>query len=188
MSAPIGTIESFHSELPLREKADILFTLGELALPRADYFLVGGANLVLRGVKRATRDIDALVSDELFDELQQAPGVKLKSPPLSARMRGATNATVWIERNDLAIPFTATTSMNDGYYPQSFESHHNRTELIDEVPCALLDDVWASKVALQRPYPASDMPDIEAISAYDERFDLNSIPAPTVRPVYHLIS
>ncbi len=166
MSLPIGSAEKLHSQLPLRSKQDVLDTLYALDLPADEYFLVGGANMVLRGVKKHTRDIDSLVSARLFDQLVEMEGVRLKDPPKMARDHGASNQTVWLERTDLPIPFTATTSMGDGYFPQSFDMYRDRVEIVEGFPCVELDVVRASKLAIQRPAPASDMLDIRAIQKF----------------------
>ena len=183
MSFPIGARQPLHSELPLRSKTDILETLTVLDLPPDEYFLVGGANLVLRGIKQATRDIDALCSGELFGELSARLDVQIKDPPRSALAQGATNKTIWLERTDLAIPFTATTKMGDGYFPQSFEEYKDQVELIEEFPCVSLDVVRASKAALRRPYPASDLSDLCLIDI-SLGLETDPLPAPSVGAPY----
>lgn len=180
MSLPIGVKDRLHSELPLRYRADILGTLTVLDLPPDEYFLVGGANLVLRGIKRATRDIDSLCSDGLFEALSSHPDVKLKNPPKDAIAQGATNQTVWLERSDLAIPFTATTQMGDGYFPQSFEEYRNQVEIVEGFPCVSLEIVRASKRALQRPYPSSDLFDLDAIAFHLGETTEEPLPMPTI--------
>lgn len=185
MSSPIGVKEKLHSELPLRNRFDILSTLGELALPKNQYFVIGGANLVLRGIKSVTPDIDALVSDELFEELAAEPSTIIKQPPASALAAGATNTTVWIEKEGLAIPFTATTAMGDGFYPQSFQSHAGDTEQVEGIPCVSLEAVRASKLALQR---AVDKADLRAIALHLGETLPEFLPEPTVREAYEISS
>jgi len=143
--------------LPLRDRHDIHATLGRLALPKDEYFVLGGANMVLRGIKPSTVDIDVLVSRSLFDRLYYRMGALLKEPPQSAIQRGATNLTAWLQNDNLPIPLSATTALGDGCYPMSFESHVERTELVDGIPCSILDDVIAAKAALQRTKDISDL-------------------------------
>lgn len=130
-------------------KRRIKQTLDILGMPKDQYFVIGGANLVLRDILHRTIDIDMLVSDSLFEGLQWVDGSFLKFPPEKARDRGATNQTV--ANNSLPMPISATTSLGDGYYPMSFDDNRESVELVDGIPCISLDDVIASKEALQRP-------------------------------------
>lgn len=167
MSNPLGTREPLHSELPQKDIHDILSTLQVMDLNPEHYFVIGGANLVLRGIKPTTPDIDALVSGELFRELASDQRTRMKQPPAMARYAGANNATVWIESSELAVPFSATTRLGDGYYPMSFEDHKSRTELVQGVPCSLLRCVYEAKKALQRPSDILDIPRIELHLRFD---------------------
>ena len=165
--------------LPLRDRYDIHEALGVLAMPKEQYFVLGGANMVLRGIKPFTVDIDVLVGGSLFDRLRYRMGAELKQPPLSALRRGATNLTAW-KQEGLPIPLSATTSLGDGCYPMSFDSHVVRTELVHGIPCSILEDVIAAKAALQRP---KDLVDLDYISAFTgETIDLAE--NPIVRPLY----
>lgn len=161
MSNPLGIREPLHSELPQKNILDITSTLQVMDLNPEHYFIIGGANLVLRGVKPTTPDIDALVSEELFHTLESDHRTRIKQPPAMARYGGANNTTVWIESDDLAIPFSATTRLGDGYYPMSFESHKQQTEMVQGFPCSLLKCVYEAKKALRRPNDALDIPRIE---------------------------
>lgn len=155
-------------------------TLWSLGLPNTEYFVIGGANLVLRGLVEDTPDIDMLVSDEAFENLRQHTGAVVKDPPLRARQQGATNQTAWIRHDSLLVPVSATTALGDGYYPMSFESHKVRVDLHeDHFPILALEHVIASKVALQRP---NDLRHLHAIM--DATGITIELPAPTVvRPV-----
>lgn len=146
--------------LSQREKADILQTLSALNLPYGGYFVIGGANMVLRSIKSRTEDIDILVSDEVFVKLQDLPGAELHEPPRRAIAQGADNNTVWVRNPDLTLPVSATTRLGDGYYPLSFETHVSETDLIDGIPCLALHHVEAAKSALQRPKDLLDLDDI----------------------------
>jgi hypothetical protein len=145
------------NNLPLKGKEAIIETLGKLAMPKEEYFVLGGANMVLRGIKPSTVDIDVLVSRSLFDRLHYRMGAAMKQPPASAIRRGARNLTAWLQNDNLPLPLSATTSLGDGCYPMSFESHVGRTELVDDIPCSILDDVIAAKASLQRTKDLSDL-------------------------------
>lgn len=91
---------------------DVSASLRELSMPYDEYYVIGGANLVLRGIKDYTTDIDVLVSDRLFNELGTHPDAKIKRPPQRAIDKGATNDTVWIKYEGLRVPLSATSSLN----------------------------------------------------------------------------
>ena len=165
--------------LPLVGEQEIIATVEHLDLPIEEYFVLGGANLVLRGIRRATTDLDVLVSDELFGSLQQVDGSEIKLPPKPAIRRGASNTTVWVKNNRTPIPLSATTSLGDGYYPMSFESHKDRVELVQGIPCIALDEVIAAKSALQR---EKDLLDLEDIGRYLGRVIPLSL-NPVIRPL-----
>lgn len=166
--------------LPELGKMAIFATMDYLKLADTEYFVIGGANLVLRGIKRATPDLDVLVSDEVFELLKTHEGAELHEPPKSAIARGAKNQTVWVKNSRTPIPVSATTHLGDGYYPMSFDSHRGHTEMVDGVSCLTLEHVRAAKEALQRP---RDVEDLAAIAHFlGEPLEL---PAPTVQhPVF----
>jgi len=162
--------------LPRVGEEAILKTLGYLSLHEMDYFVIGGANLVLRGMKEVTEDLDMLVSEDAFDWLAMRRGAEIHEPPFPARMRGANNTTVWVKNRRTPIPVSATTALGDGYYPLSFETHKDETELIEGVPCLKLKHVRASKEALQR---VKDVEDLARIAHHlGEPLDL---PPPTMK-------
>lgn len=164
-----------HESLPGKSDA-ILNTLEALGLERAEYFIIGGANLVLRGIKKVTADIDMLVSEKTFEALKKKDGSEVKAAPKRAQLRGATNTTVWVRNTQLLVPVSATTEMGDGYFPMSFDDKRSDTELVQDIPCLGLDDVIAAKVALGR---TKDLVDLQAI----EEFTGTAIPmdAPSLR-------
>lgn len=144
--------------LPLMDIEDIHATIDHLDLPISDYFVIGGANLVLRGIKHATEDVDLLVSDHVFAQLGQVQGAELRQPPKRALAQGADNSTVWIPSTpEMPAPLSATTSLGDGYYPLSFEAHKTDTEMVDGVLCLDLSHVYASKMALRREKDIRDL-------------------------------
>jgi hypothetical protein len=162
--------------LPRLGKEAIVKTMGYLALPREEYFVIGGANLVLRDIRDTTIDIDMLVSDGVFGWLAKRKGAEMHEPPKLAIARGADNQTVWVKNNRTPIPVSATTALGDGYYPMSFESHREHTETIEGVTCLTLEHVRASKEALQR---TKDVEDLASIAHFlGEPLDL---PEPTVK-------
>lgn len=146
--------------LPLLGEEEIIATVDNLKLPINEYFILGGANLVLRGIKHSTPDLDVLVSDALFASLQEVDGAEIKQPPKPAIMRGATNTTVWVKNNMTPVPLSATTSLGDGYYPMSFESHKDKVEIVNGIPCISLEEVIAAKSALQREKDILDLADV----------------------------
>lgn len=158
-----------------RSSIGIINTLDRLQLPYYKYFVIGGANLVLREVIETTPDIDILVSDELFDDLTSMDGAKLKSPPARALVRGATNMTVWLQRSPLDVPLSATTHLGDGYYPMQFATHQERTEIVKGIPCVDLECVTDAKLALQRP---QDLDHLHAIARFTGR--IIDLPEPTI--------
>jgi hypothetical protein len=160
-------------------KEEILKTMDYLSLDGESYFVIGGATLVLRGIKRLTPDIDMLVSKDAFDQLANIDGAELHEPPLMAIARGADNKTVWIKNDSTPLPISATTTLGDGYYPMSFDSHQSETEIIDGINCVTLVRVIESKKAMQRP---KDLEDLRAIARFlGEIIDL---PRPIILPPY----
>src|SRR4030088_16889 len=65
-----GTPQAFNLE---RTRQDILFTILAMELPLSDYIVVGGANLVTRGMQDTTPDVDLLVSGSAFEALSRHP-------------------------------------------------------------------------------------------------------------------
>lgn len=153
MSEPIwetsGTME--HLARPVFGEPKIIETLHYLRLLPDEYIIIGGANLVLRGIDTATSDIDMLVTDEVFTRLKRMRGSEVKDPPVSAQANGAVNKTVWVSNYRTPVPISATTEMGDGYYPMSFESHRQYVEVVNAFPLLGLDQVAEAKAALRRP-------------------------------------
>src|SRR3989344_3067987 len=162
-------------ELPLRGKSDIIETLYEVGLPADSCLVLGGANMVLRGIKRFTTDLDLMVSAESFRQLTDRPDAEIKQPPIPAQFRGAINESVWVSGPSTPIPISATESLGDGMYPMSFEEYRGRAELVDFVPCLPLGNVIASKAAIQRPKDISDLDEIFAFTG--QSIDLPPPPA-----------
>lgn len=185
MSLPLFSSYSYPTEvLELREVGSIIKTLdrlndrlGEFS---EEFVIIGGANLVLRGIRRATTDVDLLVSDGAYDFMQNFEGAKIKLPPKRALAQGATNTSVWLNTRWTVVPISAATEMGDGYFPISYAKYNDTDlELIGGHACAPLDDVWESKVALQRP---KDLPDLIAIAKHTGRSPV--LPAPIYQGPY----
>lgn len=163
--------------LPNVGQKEILCTMRYLDLPDSDYFVIGGANLVLRGIKSSTPDLDMLVSEEVFDWLATRSGAELKEPPHAAILRGADNQTVWVKNSRTSIPISATTALGDGYYPMTFDSHFTHTEIIQDIRCLELEHIQAAKEALQR---TKDIADLESIArATGQLFTVSELPTVT---------
>ncbi len=164
--------------LPARSSTEIFETLDELNARlgenSGEFVIIGGANLVLRGIRRATVDVDILVSDDTFVAMKSMEGAQIKLPPKRALASGATNTSVWLNTEWTKIPVSGATDMGDAYYPISY-GMYNDTELerVDGHALAPLDHVWGSKVALQRP---KDLPDLRLIAAETGRSTV--FPAP----------
>lgn len=164
-----------HELLRPAGKDAIVKTLGYLGLHFSDYFVIGGANLVLRDIKEETTDIDILAKETVINALSKKRGAEIHDPPIRAQEKGADNTTIWLKNSRTKLPVSVTTSLGDGFYPMSFESHQRRTEIVEGVPCLLLDDVVAAKEAIQRP---KDLFDLQAIAHFlEEPLDL---PRPTI--------
>ncbi len=164
--------------LPDRGAPDIFETLDELNARlgenSGEFVIIGGANLVLRGIRRATVDLDVLVSEGAFESMKSMEGAQLKLPPKRALANGATNTSVWLNTEWTKIPVSGATDMGDGYYPISYSMYDEvDLELVGGHALAPLDDVWGSKVALQRP---KDLPDLHLIATETGRS--TNFPAP----------
>ncbi len=165
--------------LPKLGEEAIFETLYEVGLPEEVYIVLGGANMVLRGIKPTTQDIDMLVSEEGFELLRSRPTSSIKRPPERAQVLGATNPTVWIHDNKTPLPISATQTLGDGYYPMTFWESKGKSEAVRGIPCIKLEEVIESKKALQRP---KDINDLNAISSFlGESIEL---PKPTITLPY----
>lgn len=135
---------------------DIQDTLSSLMLDDSNYFLIGGANLALRGLRTAIEDIDMLADSVAVRELAQEPGATITK----RNTYPGSNKTVHISNPYLKLPVSATIRLGQPHYPLNFYRHQEYTELIHGVPCMSLGLVMASKRALGR---GKDLEDIEHI-------------------------
>ncbi len=118
---------------------------------------------MLRGIRETTRDIDILASASLLRTLSLKDGAEVHEPPESAKSHGATNTSVWINHEGLAMPLSATDELGDGYYPLAYETHRDETNLVDGILCLGLPHIDAAKKALGRP---QDIVDLELIATH----------------------
>src|SRR5579885_2730784 len=111
----VDTYPALKEKLLPKDKQAILKTLGYLSLKQSQYFVIGGANMVLRGIKDTTPDLDMLVSEDTFNWLAKRRGAEIHTPPLRAQYQGADNSTVWVKNARTPVPISATTALGDGY-------------------------------------------------------------------------
>lgn len=175
----ISTYRATPETLPQLGEEAIVETLYEVGLPEEMYIVLGGANMVLRGIKQTTQDVDLLVSEEGFALLRERPTSKLKRPPARAEALGAANPTVWVHDNETPIPISATESLGDGFYPMTFWEFKGQSEAVRGIPCLNLDNLIESKKALQRPKDKEDLVRIAASLGIEIQ-----LPIPTVALPY----
>ncbi len=166
MYAPSYLARSPQEALPQRGVEAVHEALYEIGLPEDHYIVVGGANMVLRGIKQTTEDVDILVSQEAYNVLATRSEVQTKNPPARARYMGATNTTLELHVSPHHLPVSATRSLGDGWYPLVFENCWLTTERVGFVPCLSLDDVIGSKKAIRRPKDIEDLRLIEQHLGY----------------------
>lgn len=185
MALPLlSTYSETIEQLPHRGMLEILDTLDELNNRLGEFseefVVIGGANLVLRRLREKTTDIDILTSSGAFLCMQAMDGAIIKLPPKRAIDRGATNTSVWLNVDWTKIPLSGAREMGDGYFPISYDAYLDTDlELVGGHAIAPLDDVWGSKVALQRP---KDLPDLALIAQATGRSTV--LPAPIYKGPY----
>ena len=52
------------------KKIELLNLLKELNFPKDEYYVLSGASLVLRGIRKEANDLDLCISEELFNEIK----------------------------------------------------------------------------------------------------------------------
>ncbi len=181
LTAKITSYAGSSEHLPLRGAEEIIDTLDQLNVRLGEFseefVVIGGANLVLRGLRNRTTDIDILTSVSAFEKMHELDGALVKLPPKRAIAQGATNTSVWINSSWTKVPLSAATDMGDGYYPMSYQQYDSvELERIEGHPIVPLDHVWNSKVALQRPKDLSDLQIIAEATGRD-----SVLPAPTYK-------
>jgi hypothetical protein len=154
----------------------IVETVERLGLSTDDYVVIGGANLVLRGLKTQTPDIDMLVSGEGFVALANLPNAKIVGPPTRSRHAGAANPSVHIDAgplNDHAV--TAAEHMADDYFPMTFAIARERREMVAGVP--LLD----TQTTLEWKLACGRDKDLKDVSQAVEILSVRAIPEQVLR-------
>ncbi len=185
MSGTLTTSYQATSEkLPLLGEEAILETLYEVGLPEELYIVLGGANMVLRGIKPTTQDVDLLVSEEGFALLRERPASTLKRPPARAVALGAANPTVWVHDNETPMPISATESLGDGFYPMTFWEFKGQSEAVRGIPCLNLDNVIESKKALQRPKDKEDLMRIGTFLGVEIQLPIPTVALPHIESTF----
>lgn len=152
--------QSEYAQALVHDRKLIRKTLSILAILKDEYVVIGGASLVLRGIKQETEDIDLLVSQDGFDVLSRQKNASIDQPPAHAVANGATNTTVHFSPRSLT-PISAFTYLNgNGYYPMTFESILATSEVVDGFQLSSVAEVVASKQALGRYKDILDLNDI----------------------------
>lgn len=143
-----------------------------------EYVVIGGANLLLRGIRSDAPDVDMLVSEEMYGFLKGHPKSVEKEPPVRARAMGADNMSVIPGFSWMNVPVSMTTHMGDGWYPMDYEDYREEgaVNVFQGIRLAPLEHVWDSKAAIQRD---SDLLDLKLIAAATGR-DPAEIPRPKV--------
>jgi hypothetical protein len=141
--------ESFH--VILYDALEVKESLRRAELPLNSYIVMGGASLVLRGIKRATADIDVLVSDSLFSNLLTRP---------NASRRGRL---IELEIEPTELPTLQAIPGYEQPVPIFYNDLKENIEWVDAFPCTPLAIVRASKGALNR---QKDLEDIAAIDSF----------------------
>ena len=52
------------------KKIELLNLLKDLNFPKDEYYVLSGASLVLRGIRKEANDLDLCISEELFNEIK----------------------------------------------------------------------------------------------------------------------
>ena len=158
-------VNDFTAEIedqPMKNSEAILSTISYLQLPAESYIVIGGGNLVLRGTKDGTPDLDILVPQDVFDWLATVDSAVIKDSVFSPSRQLDENLTVCLSNYLTQVPIKATTKIENGNYPMSFDSHKDQVDLINTIPCLKLEHIIAAKQALGRPKDLDDLAHIEA--------------------------
>lgn len=127
------------------QKEEIIAKVKTLNLPKNSYVIFGSCPLAIAGLREA-KDIDLLVSKEIFEKLKNNGWQELLKSP-----------------NDKPLVhdiFEAHDNWNFSSYSPTLEQLLASAIIIDEIPFASLEEVRRWKVASGRP---KDLADIELI-------------------------
>ncbi|MDZ7785929.1 MAG: hypothetical protein U5L95_02300 [Candidatus Saccharibacteria bacterium] len=137
-----------------------------LSQDRDRLIVIGGANLVLRGIIDHTPDVDVLAPKTFLEIMAIYDHVEELPVPRRAREAGATNTSIRFKTQLGGNWVCATDALGDGYYPMSYDGLNQQpgsTEMIEGVRCLSLGRVISSKRALGR---ERDLVHLEAIKYY----------------------
>lgn len=127
------------------QKEEIILKLKTLGFPKNSYVVFGSCPMTMAGL-RAAKNIDLLVSKELFEKLRQDGWQE-----------------VYKNSNDKPLAygvFEAHDNWNFSSYSPSLEQLLVSASVIDDIPFASLEEVRKWKVASGRP---KDLADIQLI-------------------------
>jgi hypothetical protein len=128
---------------------DIIEKVRKLDFPAGQYLVFGSGPLMVHGI-RESRDIDLLVTSELYAQLKADPSWKVMHWPDGAE---------YLANGDYEV--------DDIWHYNDYQPKTNeliaKAEVIEDVPFAPLDEVIKWKRAFGRP---KDLADVELIEAY----------------------
>lgn len=127
-------------------REDVVLEIRRLQLPRGQYVVVGGAALAARGI-RETRDIDLVVTPELFEELERV-GWQRKTRP---------NGKPALKHGNIEVHL----DVNCGAFARSTQWLLQHCEYVSGVPLIDLGTLRNFKSSYGRPKDAEDLRLIE---------------------------
>lgn len=129
-------------------KEEIIAKVKELNLPKGSYVVFGSCPMAAAGIREAN-DIDLLVSEEIFKQLQKAGWrTKNKGPKDNLLVKNV---------------FEAHPKWDFSSYNPTLTQLLLTANFIDEIPFAALEEVQKWKAAFGRP---KDLKDIKLIDKY----------------------
>ncbi len=141
-------LQCFDVQFKVMTKEDIVGKTKELALHEGSYVVFGSCPLAVAGIREAN-DVDMLVSEEVFAQLQETGWeIEYKGTGDNPLVKGV---------------FDIHKSWDFSSYSPTLEQLLATATIVDGVPIASLDEVRKWKVASGRP---KDLVDIELIDNY----------------------
>jgi hypothetical protein len=128
--------------------ADILTQMKSINLPKGSYIVFGSGPMAALGI-RDVGDIDLLVSEELYAELQKAGWKQITKGPDDKPL--------------VSGDFEAHNNWNFVSYQPTLDELLSRAFMIDGIPFVSIEDVRLWKDASRRP---KDLTDIALIDTY----------------------
>jgi hypothetical protein len=132
------------------DRLEVLHAIGALGLHCADYVVVGGAAMTIRGI-RDTGDIDLVVTPELFDHLARVGWHKKLRP----------NGKPGLRLGDIE----AYLDVNTRAFERSTTWLLQHAEVIEGVPCVDLDTLTGWKRSYGREKDRRDVALLESFRA-----------------------